>query len=95
MGAYGIVSIAARIGLGWIGDRIGRARLFTASFVLMGVGLAVFSFAQSFTALLPYYLFYGLGHAAFVITSQTVVADFRPDGNQCGCISRLVLQPER
>ncbi len=76
VGAYGIVSIAARIGLGWIGDRIGRARLFTASFVLMGVGLAVFSYAQSFEALLPYYLFYGLGHAAFVITGQTVVADY-------------------
>ena len=76
MGAYGIVSIGARIGLGWIGDRIGRARLFTASFVLMGMGLAVFSFAQSFAALLPYYVLYGLGHAAFVITSQTVVADY-------------------
>ena len=42
----------------------------------MGVGLAFFSFAQSFTSLLPYFLFYGLGHAAFVITSQTVVADY-------------------
>jgi MFS family permease len=74
--AYGIVSIGARLGLGWIADRIGRARLFTASFLFMGVGLAVFSFAQSFAGLLPYFLFYGLGHAAFVITSQTVVADY-------------------
>ncbi len=76
VGAYGIVSIGARIGLGWFGDRFGRARLFTASFLLMGLGLAVFAAAQSFAALLPYYLLYGLGHAAFVITSQTVVADY-------------------
>lgn len=74
--AYGIASIATRLGLGWYADRMGRAHLFAASYAFMGAGLAVMAVAQSFTALLPYYLLFGLGHAGFVITSQTIVADY-------------------
>lgn len=74
--AYGIASIAARLGIGWIGDRLGRGPLFAASFLLQGAGLGIFACADSVMTLLPYYVFYGAGHAAYVITSQTAVADY-------------------
>lgn len=74
--AYGFASIAARLGLGWVGDRLGRSRLFAASFLLQGTGLGIFALADSVTTLLPYYVFYAAGHAGYVITSQTAVADY-------------------
>lgn len=74
--AYGFASIAARLAMGWVGDRLGRGRLFAASFLFQGIGLGIFAFADSVATLLPYYAFYGVGHAAYVITSQTVVADY-------------------
>jgi len=74
--AYGFATVLARLGLGWIGDRLGRGRLLAASFILQGIGLGIFTLADRPVTLLPYYAFYGVGQAAYVITSQTVVADY-------------------
>ena len=64
--------------LGWIGDTVGRRPMFVASFVLIGIGLLVFSRLNPGQIwLIPvYYLTFATGHATFVVMSQTVVADY-------------------
>ena len=52
--------------------------MFVASFVLVGIGLLVFSRLNPGQLwLIPvYYLTFATGHATFVVMSQTVVADY-------------------
>ena len=73
---YGFASIGSRVILGVFGDRLGRQRLYLVSFLLQAAGLVIFALADVFWQLIPYYFLYGVGHAAYVITSQTIVADF-------------------
>lgn len=73
---YGVASIAIRIAVGWFGDRLGRQRMLLGSFALQSLGLAVFAAADRFSHLLPYYFLYALGHAAYIIAYQTIVADY-------------------
>ena len=78
VGAYGISQVILRPIAGWAGDRLGRRRMFMASFVLQGIGLAIFALlAPERQWLLPlYYLTYGVGHAASVVVGQTMAADY-------------------
>lgn len=77
-GVYALFQIAMRYVLGWVGDMVGRRPMFVASFVLIGIGLLVFSrLNPSQLWLIPvYYLTFATGHATFVVMSQTVVADY-------------------
>ena len=77
-GFYAVFQIAMRYVLGWIGDTVGRRPMFVASFVLIGIGLLVFSQLNPAQLwLIPvYYLTFATGHATFVVMSQTVVADY-------------------
>ena len=73
---YGFAAIGSRLAIGWYGDRIGRQRLFLWGFLLQAAGLVIFALADVFWQLLPYYFIYGVGHAAYMVTSQTIVADY-------------------
>ena len=77
-GFYAVFQIAMRYALGWVGDMVGRRPMFVVSFVLIGVGLLVFSRLNPAQLwLIPvYYLTFATGHATFVVMSQTVVADY-------------------
>lgn len=75
---YGGIQVVLRIGAGWLGDSIGRRRLYIMSFLFQGIGLLIFA---NLTAarlwLVPfYYATFGLGHASWVVLGQTVVADY-------------------
>ena len=70
---YGADSVTARLGVSWYADRIGGQRVFRAAFLFMGIGLAIFAAAGSFTELLPFYLFFALGDAMYIVTRQTMV----------------------
>ena len=78
IGIYGGVQVALRFGAGWIGDVIGRRRLYMISFLLQGVGLIIFAnLSPSRLWLMPlYYLTFALGHASWLIGSMTIVADY-------------------
>ena len=75
---YGGLQIALRFSVGWLGDVIGRRRMYMGSYLLMGVGLWAFAtLSPSRIWLLPlYYLTFGMGHAAWLVTFQTIVADY-------------------
>ncbi|MCY3656105.1 MAG: MFS transporter [Chloroflexi bacterium] len=77
-GFYALFQIGMRYVLGWVGDTVGRRPMFVASFVLIGIGLLVFSRLNPGQVwLIPiYYLTFATGHATFVVMSQTVVADY-------------------
>ncbi|MXZ47585.1 MAG: MFS transporter [Chloroflexi bacterium] len=77
-GFYALFQIAMRYVLGWVGDTVGRRPMLVASFVLIGIGLLVFSRLNPGQVwLIPvYYLTFATGHATFVVMSQTVVADY-------------------
>jgi MFS family permease len=78
VGLYGVWQVGMRFGLGWIGDMVGRRRILVAAFLLIGVGMLVFSaLSPDRVWLVPvYYLTFAPGHATFVVMSQTVVADY-------------------
>lgn len=78
VGAYGITQVVLRIGTGWLGDVIGRHRLFIACYALMGMGMWLFAnLAPSRLWLLPlYYLTFAPGHAGWSVLGQTMVADY-------------------
>lgn len=77
-GLFGVFQIFLRLGTGWLGDVLGRRRLFTVSFLLQGVGLLIFANITSGRAwMVPlYYLTFATGLAAWVVMQQTIVADY-------------------
>ena len=75
--AYGVMIMIMRVLLGVVGDRIGRRRMFIIAFPLQAAGMAAFALAQDHALhLVPYYLIYSVGHSMYVVTSQTIVADY-------------------
>lgn len=88
---YAVCQITVRPVAGIIGDRVGRKRLFAASFVMQSVGMVIFAFLSSdrFWLLPFYYLTFAFGQATWVVLQQAVVADyFGP--RRFGTISGLV-----
>lgn len=77
-GAYAVVQVGMRYGLGWAGDVLGRRPMFIASFLLMGLGLLVFNeLSPGRWWLVPiYYVTFAPGHAMFAVMGQTVIADY-------------------
>lgn len=75
---YGLVQIPLRFGSGWLGDTLGRRRLYLVTCILQPIGLMVFAFlSPSRLWLLPiYYLTFAPGHAGWVIGSSTITADY-------------------
>jgi len=88
---YAVCQVTIRPIAGVLGDRLGRKRLFAASFALQSVGMVIFALLSSDRVwLLPfYYLTFAFGQAAWVVLQQAVVADyFGP--RRFGTISGLV-----
>ncbi|MDA1061474.1 MAG: MFS transporter [Chloroflexi bacterium] len=77
-GGFGAAQIVLRFAMGWLGDTIGRRRLFVASFLLQGVGMLCFAnLTSSRLWLLPlYYATFATGMAAWVVMQQTITADY-------------------
>jgi MFS family permease len=75
---YGAIQAIARLSSGWIGDKIGRHRVYLVSFILLGAGWITFAYISpdKFWTVPLYFLTYGLGHASYVVSGQAVVADF-------------------
>ncbi len=75
---YGLIQVSLRVGIGWVGDLLGRKRMYAASFVLQGVGMLAFAQLAPDRPwlLVAYFAIYATGHAAWVIFQQTMVADY-------------------
>ena len=79
---YGVTQVVGRIASGWLGDKIGRSRLLTVSYLFLGAGWVSIAFLapDSLWSIVLFFLTFGSGQAAQTVTSPTVVADFFGSG---------------
>ena len=77
-GGYGAFQLVLRLAAGWIGDMLGRRRVFIASFIAQGVGLLIFAnLSDDRLWLVPcYYVIFGFGHAAWLVLQMPIIADY-------------------
>ena len=75
VGAVGGSSILGRIGLGVLGDRLGRVRTFQACFLAMALSYFIWLPSKSFWPLLAFAVVMGVGYGGFIALSPAVIAD--------------------
>ena len=77
-GIYGIFQITLRIVVGWVGDLVGRRRMYLVAFLFQGLGLFIFAnLTVERMWLLPiYYVTYAFGHTTVIVLQMTLVADY-------------------
>lgn len=73
-----VASIVGRLNGGWLGDRYGRKQVFTASFVLMTVGVLLFGFVslERMWILVPFIITLSLGWGGSVTTRMTLLREY-------------------
>lgn len=75
---YGGVQAFGRPFSGWLGDLIGRHRVYMLSFTLLGLGWVCLAFIspQHLGTVPLYFATYGLGHCTYRSVSQSQMADY-------------------
>ena len=73
-----LVTLVATVPSGWLGDRIGKKRVFAAGLLIVGVSSLCAAFASSIPQLLFYLFFLGLGNGARVVLYAPYLADLIP-----------------
>lgn len=75
---YGVEQGFGRFLSGWVGDKVGRHRLFRVSFLLLGIGWVAFAFVtpSNLWTVALYLATMGLGHATHNGSAQSQVADY-------------------
>ena len=76
--AYGMAAIPLRWAVGWLGDALGRKKMYMLAVALEGIGLCFFAFVtpERWWLFIPFYLTFGIGHAGWLVMSQSLPADF-------------------
>ncbi len=76
--AYGLAAIPLRWAVGWLGDQLGRKNIYMIAVTLEGIGLFFFAFItpERWWLFIPFYLTFGIGHAGWLVMTQTLPADF-------------------
>jgi EmrB/QacA subfamily drug resistance transporter len=72
--AYTLVFAATLLIFGWLGDRFGRKRLLTVGLALFGVGSGLSAVATSATQLIAFRAITGLGAAALMPATLSILA---------------------
>lgn len=73
--ALGVSTSGARIGLGFVSDRVGRVRLFVTCSALMGLTLLLLPFAVAPLAVFGFAVVYGVGYGGNGALLSPLVAD--------------------
>lgn len=78
VGIYGVLQATLRVAAGWMGDVVGRKRMFAIGCLLWGIGLVLFANlnADRWWMLPLLYLTASVGHASWSVMGQTIVADY-------------------
>lgn len=76
--AYGMAAIPLRWAVGWLGDTLGRKKMYMLAVTLEGIGLCFFAFVtpERWWLFIPFYLTFGIGHAGWLVMVQSLPADF-------------------
>ncbi|MGD9531037.1 MFS transporter [Pseudonocardia sp.] len=76
IGVVGATSVAGRLAIGALGDRIGRVRTFRACFALIGASFLVWLAATSLPWLVAFAVLLGVGYGGWIALQPTVMADW-------------------
>jgi len=78
LGGYGALQIPLRLGLGWLGDKYGRQRVYKYSYLCHGPGMVLFALLGPghLWSVPLYYIIFGIGHAAMHAGGTTMMADY-------------------
>lgn len=78
-----VMSLLSAFPVGWLGDRLGKKRVFALGLVVMGISAAVAAFAATIPQLLFYLIFIGFGNAAISVMFFPYLSDLVP-GDRMG-----------
>jgi MFS family permease len=78
LAVYGGLQVTLRFGVGWLGDSIGRRRIYLASFLALGLGSVAFANVSPDRIWLLglYAVIFGFGQAGFAMGATTLIADY-------------------
>jgi OFA family oxalate/formate antiporter-like MFS transporter len=74
--ALPLVSIAGRLGFGWLGDRFDKRLAWAMTFFLISSGVLVFSYIQSFWAMLLFILLFAPGIGGSMVLRGVMVQEY-------------------
>lgn len=76
--AVPIISVAGRLGFGWMADKFDRRRIVATSFAMMTAGLLFFGYAQSagLWLLVPFLFLFGLGYGGSTAVRPSIVSEY-------------------
>ncbi len=78
-----VMSLLCAFPVGWLGDKLGKKRVFTLGLVVMGISGLVAAFALTIPQLLSYMIFLGFGNAAISVMFFPYLSDLVP-GDRMG-----------
>ena len=85
-GLFNLVFTAVSVPLGWLSDRIGRAKLVALSYVVYALMSAGFFFANSGAAVIGLFVVYGLFYALDEVQSKAFLSDLSTDETRASAI---------
>jgi len=76
--ALPMMSIAGRLGFGWLGDKFDRRRIVAAAFVMVTAGLLCFGYAPAvgFWMLIPFLFFFSIGYGGSTGVRPSIVSEY-------------------
>jgi MFS family permease len=76
--ALPMMSIAGRLGFGWLGDKFDRRRIVATAFVLVTAGLLCFGYAPAvgFWMLIPFLFLFGIGYGGSTGVRPSMVSEY-------------------
>lgn len=75
VGIIGIASVAGRLAIGALADRIGRIRTFQACFAVLAASFVIWLVAGSFPALVAFAVVLGVGYGGWIALQPAVIAE--------------------
>jgi MFS family permease len=76
IGLLTLVSVAGRLGFGYMGDFVDKRFLFAVSYILMGTGVFVLEYAQTMPLVYLYIALFGVGFGGTVPLSPSLQAEY-------------------
>ena len=89
--AYNITLAGLLVIGGAVADRVGRRRVFLASFALFGIASAFAAFSSSAEALIGCRALMGVGGAGFTAPALAIIASMYPPEDRAGAIGAFVV----
>jgi OFA family oxalate/formate antiporter-like MFS transporter len=73
-----LASIAGRLGLGWLGDRVDKRRVAAGAFAMMSLGLLCFGFTSAGDTwlLVPFLIIFGIGYGGNNTLRASLIREF-------------------